>query len=161
MLPHAAPITNQESHKEVRATKQPGGRPGSQWRWPRWSSSPPGSATWKSVGYDFVWDDPFLIGPQELAVHGVGDIAQLWNQPFDLRLKDEAVGRTYFRPLTLFSFALDWATSGDNPRGYHAQNLFWYAVGCVFVWLLAWEISGRPLVATAGAVLFALHPTHP
>lgn len=116
--------------------------------------------TWKSVGYDFVWDDPFLIGPQ-LAVHGWDGIVKLWNQPFDLRLKDEAVGRTYFRPLTLFSFALDWATSGDNPRGYHAQNLFWYALGCVFLWLLAWEISGRPLASTAGAVLFALHPTHP
>ncbi|MGH7681708.1 MAG: tetratricopeptide repeat protein, partial [Candidatus Eiseniibacteriota bacterium] len=116
--------------------------------------------SWKSLGYDFVWDDPFLIGPQ-LAIHGPGDVARLWNQPFDLRLKDAAVGHTYFRPATLYSFAFDWAMSGAEPRGYHAQNLFWYALCCLFLWLLAWEWSGRPLAATAGAVLFALHPTHP
>ena len=115
---------------------------------------------WKSLQYDFVWDDPFLIGPH-LAVKGWGDVARLWNQPFDLLLKDQEFQRTYFRPATLFSLASDWARSGENPRGYHAQNLFWYALACLFLWLLAWEISGRPIAAAAGAVLFALHPTHP
>ncbi len=115
---------------------------------------------WKSLDYDFVWDDPFLIGPH-LAVKGWDGVVKLWNQPFDLRLKDEALARSYFRPATLFSFALDWARSGDDPRAYHAQNLFWYAIGCLFLWLLAWEISGLPIAATAGTVLFALHPTHP
>lgn len=115
---------------------------------------------WKAVGYDFVWDDPFLIGPH-LAVKAWGDVGRLWNQPFDLLLKDQEFQRTYFRPATLFSLAFDWATSGENPRGYHAQNLFWYGLGCLFLWLLAWEISGRPIAAAAGTVLFALHPTHP
>ena len=115
---------------------------------------------WRSLHYDFVWDDTFLIGPQ-LEIKGWDGIVKLWNQPFDLRLKDEAMTRSYFRPATLFSFALDWARSRENPRAYHAQNLFWYALGCLFLWLLAWELSGRPLAATAGTVLFALHPTHP
>ena len=115
---------------------------------------------WKSLGYDFVWDDPYVIGPH-LDVKGWPDVAKLWNTPFDLLLKDEGFQRTYFRPATLFSLAFDRATSGENPRGFHAQNLFWYAAACLFLWLLAWEISGRPIAATAGTILFALHPTHP
>ena len=115
---------------------------------------------WKSIGYEFVWDDPYVIGPH-LDVKGWPDVARLWNTPFDLLLKDEGFQRTYFRPATLFSLALDRATSKESPRGFHAQNLFWYAAACLFLWLLAWEISGRPLAAAAGTVLFALHPTHP
>jgi tetratricopeptide (TPR) repeat protein len=115
---------------------------------------------WKSLGYDFVWDDPYVIGPH-LDVKGWSDVAKVWNTPFDLLLKDEALQRTYFRPATLFSLAFDRATSKESPRGYHAQNLLWYAAACLFLWLLAWEISGRPIAATAGTVLFALHPTHP
>ena len=115
---------------------------------------------WKSLDYEFVWDDPYVIGPH-LDVRGWPDVAKLWNTPFDLLLKDEGFQRTYFRPATLFSLALDRSTSGESPRGFHAQNLFWYAAGCLFLWLLAWEISGRPLASTAGTILFALHPTHP
>src|SRR6185295_15491337 len=96
---------------------------------------------WKSLDYEFAWDDPYVIGPH-LDVKGWPDAAKLWNTPFDLLLKDEGFQRTYFRPATLFSLALDRATSGESPRGFHAQNLFWYAAGCLFLWLLAWEISG-------------------
>src|SRR5207244_2179814 len=83
----------------------------------------------KSLGYDFVWDDPYVIGPH-LDVKGWQDVAKLWNTPFDLLLKDEGFQRTYFRPATLFSLAFDRATSGENPRGFHAQNLLWYAPAC-------------------------------
>src|SRR6185295_451247 len=115
---------------------------------------------WKSLGYEFVWDDPYVIGPH-LDVRGWQDLGRIWNTPFDLLLKDEGFQRTYFRPVTLYSLAFDRATSKESPRGFHAQNLFWYGAGCLFLWLLAWEISGKPLAATAGAVLFALHPAHP
>jgi protein O-mannosyl-transferase len=115
---------------------------------------------WKSLRYDFVWDDAFVIG-QELDVHGLQGLAQLWNTPFDLRLKEQALGYAYFRPVTLMSLAVDRARSGENPRAFHGQNLFWYAAACLFLWLLAWEISGFPVAATAGTVLYALHPTHP
>ena len=115
---------------------------------------------WKTLGYDFVWDDPFLIGPH-LELHGLRDAVRLWNTPFDRLLNDQNLDRAYFRPVTLFSLAADRVVSKESPRGYHAQNLFWYAVGCLFLWLFAWGISGRLLASTAGAILFALHPTHP
>jgi protein O-mannosyl-transferase len=115
---------------------------------------------WKSIGFELVWDDLFLIGPN-LDVRGPADIARIWRTPFDVLLKEDGGTRTYFRPATLLSLSADRALWREDPRGFHAQNLFWYGLTCFFLWLLAWEISGRPLAATAGTVLFALHPTHP
>ena len=43
---------------------------------------------WKSLGYEFVWDDPYVIGPH-LDVRGWEDLGRIWNTPFDLLLKDE------------------------------------------------------------------------
>jgi len=115
---------------------------------------------WKSLDYGFVWDDPFVIGPH-LDVKGWSDVVELWNTPFDFLLHDQQMKRNFFRPVTFLSLAADRAAWGESPRGFHAQNLLWYALTCLFLWLLAWELSGRPLAATAGAVLFALHPAHP
>lgn len=115
---------------------------------------------WKSLRYEFVWDDAYVVGPQ-LDVHGWHGLVQLWKTPFDLQLKDQAMGYAYFRPATLLSLAFDRARSRERPRPFHAQNLVWYAAACLFLWLLSWEISGFPLAATAGTVLYALHPTHP
>jgi tetratricopeptide (TPR) repeat protein len=114
----------------------------------------------RTVHYDFVWDDKVLVGPQ-LDVHGPADLVRLWRTPFDTFLRDAALQKVYFRPAVLYSMAADRAVFGDDPAGYHAVNVAWYALACLFLWLLAWEISGRAVPATAGAVLFALHPTHP
>ncbi len=114
----------------------------------------------KSTGYDFVWDDKVLIGPA-LDVRGPADLVRLWNTPFDSLLREPVLQQTYFRPVVLFSLALDRSRSGERPEAFHRTNLIWYALACVFLWLFAWELSGRPIAATLGAVLFAVHPTHP
>jgi hypothetical protein len=114
----------------------------------------------RTLDHDFVWDDGFVIGPH-LDVHGPADLGRLWNLPFDKLLKDEVMSRTYFRPAVLYSLALDRAWYGENPRGFHRTNLMLYAAACVFLWLFAWGLSGRPVAAALGTVLFALHPTHP
>jgi tetratricopeptide (TPR) repeat protein len=114
----------------------------------------------RTVSFDFVWDDHYTVG-RHLQVHGVSDVARIWSLPFDSLLNDTALKRTYFRPTTLYSLALDWAGSPENPRAFHRTNVFVYAAACLFLWLLGWELSGRPMAAAAGAVLYALHPTHP
>ncbi|HEY7727138.1 MAG TPA: tetratricopeptide repeat protein [Candidatus Eisenbacteria bacterium] len=113
-----------------------------------------------TIRYDFVWDDKVVVGPH-LDIRGPADIARLWGTPYDTFLRDPVLQRTYFRPLVLYSLSVDRALFGERAGGYHAMNVAWYAAGCLFLWLFAWEISGRPVAATAGGVLFALHPTHP
>ncbi|HEU4725027.1 MAG TPA: hypothetical protein VFU59_06990, partial [Candidatus Eisenbacteria bacterium] len=113
----------------------------------------------RTLDYQFVWDDAYLIGPT-LDVRGPADVARLWNTPFDQFLKDEAMTRNYFRPAVLYTLAMDRASSGENPRGFHLTNVALYAATCFFLWLFAWGLSGRPVAAALGTILFALHPTH-
>jgi tetratricopeptide (TPR) repeat protein len=114
----------------------------------------------KSLDYGFVWDDQVMIGPQ-LTLQGPADLVRLWNTPFDTLLRDPLLHNTYFRPLSILSLAIDRAFYGVAASGFHLTNLACYALACLFLWLLAWELSGNPLLATAGAVVYALHPTHP
>src|SRR5512147_1569272 len=114
----------------------------------------------RTAGYEFVWDDTFIIGPH-LDVKGPADLLRIWNLPFDTFLKEEAVGRTYFRPAVFYTLALDRALWGEKAGGFHATNVLLYAAACFFLWLFAWELSGMPVAAALGAILFALHPTHP
>ena len=115
---------------------------------------------WQSLGYDFVWDDTSIVGTG-LDVRGPHDLSRIWSTPFDSFLGDPMRQPNYFRPVVLLTLASDRALSGDAPAGYHLTNVLVYAIVCVLLWLFAWELSGRPLAATGGAVVFALHPTHP
>ena len=114
----------------------------------------------RTLDYDFVWDDHYTIGPF-LSIHGWSDVERLWKLPFDSLLNDVSRKRTYFRPATLYSLAADWAASPQDPGAFHRTNVILYAATCLFLWLFAAELSGRPVAAAAGAVVYAVHPTHP
>lgn len=114
----------------------------------------------KSLGYGFVWDDQVMIGPQ-LDLTGPGDLIRLWRTPFDSLLRDPMLHNTYFRPLSILSLAADRALYASSPAGFHLTNLALYGSACLFLWLFAAELSGRPALAAAGTCVFALHPTHP
>ncbi len=114
----------------------------------------------RTLDYGFVWDDHYTVGPY-LETHGASDVARLWSIPFDSLLNDVSLKRTYFRPATIYSFAIDWAGSPGNPRAFHRTNVLLYGAACLFLWLFTWELSGRPVAAAAGAALYAFHPAHP
>lgn len=64
------------------------------------------------------------------------------------------------RPLTTWTFALNWAAHGLRPFGYHLANVLGHAGVSALVVLLAVRV-GAPLAAAAIAgALFALHPIH-
>jgi hypothetical protein len=61
------------------------------------------------------------------------------------------------RPLTYFTFWLNYQLGGRNPVGYHAVNLALHLVSV----LLLWNVLSRMIprrAALIAAVLFALHP---
>ena len=61
------------------------------------------------------------------------------------------------RPLTYFTFWLNYALGADAPAGYHAVNLLLHLVNSLLLYAaLARLAPGRP--ALIAAVLFAVHP---
>ncbi|HEX3771187.1 MAG TPA: hypothetical protein VHV30_10000, partial [Polyangiaceae bacterium] len=67
-------------------------------------------------------------------------------------------GHAYYRPMVTASYALDARWSGVNPAGYHATNVALYAAVAWLVFALLRAFAMPPLVATGGALLFAVHP---
>ena len=63
-------------------------------------------------------------------------------------------------PLTWISFQLDFALYGDEPRGYHATNVFLHAAAALLLFLALRRMTGEDLPAAFAAALFAVHPLH-
>jgi len=120
---------------------------------------------WKSLGYGFVWDDGVIL--PKLETYGDRGLGRVLATPFDSFLGDPMRHPNYFRPATLASLWADQtrppagSAATDQPGPFHRTNLILYALACLFLWLFAWELTGDPVAAAAGAVVFALHPTHP
>ena len=65
---------------------------------------------------------------------------------------------SYWRPLVLASYAVDWWFSGGQPAWFHVANLIVHGLaGALGFWTLRRWV-GADLPALAGALLFATHP---
>ena len=67
-----------------------------------------------------------------------------------------------WRPLSLVVFALEYPLLGDNPIGYHFNNLLLYTLCCLvlFALLRVYIFKDNHLAAFFAALLFAIHPIH-
>ena len=90
-----------------------------------------------------------------------------WSDLYQLLLKPQNPWE--FLPLRDFTYWLDFRIYGDEPNGFHATNLVWYAAsGFASFWLFRELILlCRPEWATrasvlsmCGALLFVAHPAH-
>lgn len=79
----------------------------------------------------------------------------------DIRSLGNFIGNSFpGRPLRELSYLLDYFLFGLEPWGYHFQNIFWHALNCWLVYLLAIRLKLHPLVAWVSAFLFLAHPVH-
>jgi hypothetical protein len=109
----------------------------------------------------------YLINLWGTYIYDDAYIAQLDPRLHHVRRWGEFLTRGYFpgapdrlwRPLTNYTFALEWLAHGDRPWVMHLVNLMLYALVCGGVAHLAGLLGGRR-VAWIGGLLFAAHPVH-
>jgi tetratricopeptide (TPR) repeat protein len=115
-----------------------------------------------SLGNGFVYDDHPLIEKNPRIRH-VGDLA-IWTSDWWKVVEDQpnlGPQRDYlWRPLSLFSFALNYTVHGYAPAGYHLLNVLLHGAVCFALWHFARRLTGSAATASLAAVLFALHPVH-
>lgn len=88
------------------------------------------------------------------------DLPVIVNNP-DIRSFGNFLVNTYpGRPLRELSYLIDYAFFGLDPWGYHFQNIFWHALNCWLIFLLAIRINLPSTVALFSSVLFLVHPVH-
>ncbi len=108
----------------------------------------------------FIFDDqPLIMGNHY--VHSFEHWAKwftggLWDTNYDPT--EGVVRRGYWRPVTLASYAWDWAVGGGSPLVFHATNLLVHAVNVVLLFVILRKWCRDDWGALAGAVLFAVHP---
>lgn len=105
--------------------------------------------------FQYVWDD-FALFLDSAALRGGEDIWTAISQPI-------LPGTTYFRPLVLLSFAMQFEWLGLNPEYAHLSNLFLHLLNVLLVGLLANALQAkdeRPSVwrSIAAMTLYGLHP---
>lgn len=66
---------------------------------------------------------------------------------------------SYWRPLVLSSYALDFTLSGGNPVGFHVTNGLWHALASVLAYSALSRWTRSLPAAFLGALIFAWHPT--
>lgn len=64
----------------------------------------------------------------------------------------------YWRPLSLFSFYLDFQLWGLNPTGYHLFNLLLNTLNTVLVFWFFWVLTEKLSYAFVTALFYSLHP---
>jgi tetratricopeptide (TPR) repeat protein len=65
-----------------------------------------------------------------------------------------------YRPVTLVSFAIDWALTGGSFAWMHAVNALLHAAAATLVALLVWRLRGGAVAAACAGAVFAVHPIH-
>ncbi|HYH78454.1 MAG TPA: tetratricopeptide repeat protein [Longimicrobium sp.] len=99
-----------------------------------------------------VDDNPILL--ENPVVHGLGELRQVLLGPW------WPGTHSLYRPVTLFSLALQWALHGDAPVAFHAGNLLLHGVATALVAVLLLRLGAVAWGAGVGAAIFAVHPVH-
>jgi Flp pilus assembly protein TadD len=106
-----------------------------------------------SLKNPFVIDDRVIIFNNFRSSWTVGNLFQ--RSLFSVDPSESS----YFRPLTLLTFGLNYSLAGEKPQGYRAVNLAVHLIVIVLMTLLLSPLAGR-WVAGFAALLFALHPAN-
>ncbi len=112
---------------------------------------------------DFVFDDKFIIVANKL-IQNLHDISTLftsdyWYGPRLAKRLSTEKGSLY-RPVVLVTYALNYASGGLKPFGYHLTNLLIHIVVTAVLYLLARKLNFSWNIALAASALFAVHPLH-
>jgi len=102
----------------------------------------------------FAYDDVWIIEGRAV-VHGLGQLQQLFTADY----WPSRFGSGLYRPLTLFSFAIDWSVWGGDPLGFHLTNVLLHAAVTALLTLLLARLFPWWAALTGGAV-FAVHSVH-
>jgi tetratricopeptide (TPR) repeat protein len=104
----------------------------------------------------FVWDDHPLVEQQPIVKQLSPPAAYLTQMFWASKLDPQP--RTFYRPLTTFSYALDYRVGHGSPLPFHLVNLFVHLLACALVFALARRLGAEPLPSALFATAFGVAP---
>ncbi len=110
-----------------------------------------------NIHNELVYDDHEAITNNENA-HGVGNTGRIFTTPSWWSSSVTYV--SHYRPMTTWSYAINYSLHGLAPEGYHLVNnaLHGFVSALVFIVLTSSGIANPP--ALIAAIFFLAHPVH-
>ncbi len=124
----------------------------------------------KSISYDYVLDDTLVITDNKFTKKGFSGIYDIFSgdsfKGYFGEQKNLVQGARY-RPLSIVTFAIEYAFFGLNPQVSHFVNILLYALCCLLIYRCLFFLFPKrketswfltlPFLAT---LLYTLHPLH-
>ena len=100
---------------------------------------------------DFIVDHMYTRNPWDIT----GIFTSTIRENYEVFRKENL-----YRPITIWSFALNYAAGGLSPVGYHLVKVLLHGLNTALVYLLARVLFRTQKIALVAGLLFALHPIH-
>ncbi|MBL0922289.1 MAG: tetratricopeptide repeat protein [Phycisphaerales bacterium] len=115
---------------------------------------------WGSVGGDFIYDDVRQILDNPLVLEPGREREALTSGVWAFTDPAEQILANYWRPVyTAWTIANARAFGVDSAAPWHIANIALHALASVLAYMFLLRLRFHGLVAFAGAVVFAAHPT--
>lgn len=105
----------------------------------------------------FTFDDIPIV--EENTLVKSNDLAKIWTSDYWAG-KIDATDRSLYRPLTVSTYAIQYAISGASPAPFHILNVLLHAIATFILILFTKLLSKDALTSLITGFLFAIHPIH-
>lgn len=107
-----------------------------------------------TIGGDFVYDDFFLAERKDL--REASHLLHVWSEP----LLPNNITAGLFRPLTVFSFNLNFVLFGESPLSFHILNIILNGFIIFLIFILCQRLFKNWLLSLFITLLWAFLPIH-
>lgn len=107
---------------------------------------------------DFTLDDVPII-EDNAYIKSLNKIPAIWTSHYWAG-KVDANDTGLYRPLTLTTYNLQYAMSGDNATPFHLLNILLHALVCLVLFKMTSLLFGDYRLSVIAGLLFAVHPIH-
>jgi tetratricopeptide (TPR) repeat protein len=108
-----------------------------------------------SLSGEFIYDD-YIVLVEHPSIKSLSNIPRIFfEQYFAI---DNSAG--LYRPLTIFSFCINFAVSKLDPYGYHLVNIFIHAINSILIYWISERYTKIKSLSLLCALLFSAHPVH-
>lgn len=107
-----------------------------------------------SLSGDFIYDDEIFSPRPEL--RDWRHLDDVWLEPY----VHDNPGSGLYRPLSIFTFSLNYLAFGESPVSFHAVNIVLHGIVAFLLFLVVRRMFDRDDLAALAALLFLALPIH-
>lgn len=108
-----------------------------------------------SLSNGFTFDDKVIV-EHNPKIRSLDRLPEIWSSPYWPRHRYIQ----NYRPLTLTTYALNYAVHGVAPFGFHLVNVILHGLVSAMVVALAFRLGLPPAASALAGLFFAVHPIH-